>query len=102
MDGEGVRFLITGSGGWICTHLVNLLGAQGKSVHATNYRLEDSTRMNEIFDEVNPTHVINCAGRTGFPNVDWCEENRNSDHISVSIVALPAALPLADPSQFAF
>ena len=75
MDLE-TRFLLTGSEGWICGHLESLLNAQGKTVHATNYRMEDSAKMNEIFDEFQPTHVINCAGKTGRPNVDWCEDHR--------------------------
>ena len=70
------RFLLTGSEGWICGHLGDLLNAQGKTVHATNYRMENSAQMNEIFDQFQPTHVINCAGKTGRPNVDWCEDNR--------------------------
>jgi 3,5-epimerase/4-reductase len=29
-----------------------------------------------FFDRYNPTHVINAAGVTGVPNVDWCESNQ--------------------------
>ena len=29
-------------------------------------------------DRVNPTHVLNAAGSTGRPNVDWCEDNREA------------------------
>jgi 3,5-epimerase/4-reductase len=75
MDSE-TRFLLTGGEGWICGHLGNLLNAQGKIVHATNYRMEDKAKMNEIFDQFLPTHVINCAGKAGHPNVDWCEDHR--------------------------
>jgi len=25
---------------------------------------------------VKPTHILNCAGCTGRPNVDWCEDNK--------------------------
>jgi 3,5-epimerase/4-reductase len=27
-------------------------------------------------DEVKPTHVLNAAGVTGRPNVDWCEDHK--------------------------
>jgi len=27
-------------------------------------------------DRVKPTHVLNAAGSTGRPNVDWCEDNK--------------------------
>ena len=26
--------------------------------------------------QVNPTHVLNAAGLTGRPNVDWCESHK--------------------------
>lgn len=70
------RFLLTGGGGWICGHLEELLKKQGKTVQATSCRMEDSAKMNEVFDQFRPTHVINCAGKTGRPNVDWCEDHR--------------------------
>lgn len=75
MESEN-RFLLIGSEGWICGHVEALLRAQGKTVHATNCRMEDTVRMNEIFDEFQPTRIINCAGKTGRPNVDWCEDHR--------------------------
>jgi len=31
-----------------------------------------------LLDEVKPTHVLNAAGCTGRPNVDWCEDNREA------------------------
>jgi 3,5-epimerase/4-reductase len=27
-------------------------------------------------DEIKPTHVLNAAGITGRPNIDWCEDNK--------------------------
>lgn len=51
-----------------------------------NEFLEDSElskiRINSIIDvkteieKYNPEVIINCAGKTGKPNVDWCEENK--------------------------
>ena len=37
MDQE-TRFLLAGSGGWICGHLERLLKAQGKILNATTIR----------------------------------------------------------------
>ena len=28
------------------------------------------------FLQVKPTHVLNAAGLTGRPNVDWCEDHK--------------------------
>ena len=51
-----------------------------------NEFLEESTlseaRINSVEDvkteiqKHNPEFIINCAGKTGKPNVDWCEENK--------------------------
>jgi len=30
----------------------------------------------KVLDEVKPTHVLNAAGCTGRPNVDWCEDHK--------------------------
>jgi dTDP-4-dehydrorhamnose reductase len=29
-----------------------------------------------VLDEVKPDVVINAAGKTGKPNVDWCEDHK--------------------------
>lgn len=70
------RFLIFGEGGWIAGLLANLLRDQGKHVSTTAARMEDMQAVHKALDEHRPTRVINCAGKTGRPNVDWCEDNR--------------------------
>jgi len=32
--------------------------------------------VSEVLDTENPDVVINCAGKTGRPNVDWCEDHK--------------------------
>lgn len=39
-------------------------------------RLENRSDLEKEIDEINPTYVINCAGLTGRPNVDWCEDHK--------------------------
>ncbi|KAM4068033.1 rmlD substrate binding domain-containing protein [Hirsutella rhossiliensis] len=70
------RFLIWGGNGWIAGQLKDLLEKQGKEVHTTTIRMEDSIKVAEELKRVQPTHVLNCAGCTGRPNVDWCEDNK--------------------------
>lgn len=70
------RFLIFGEGGWIAGLLADLLNAQGKNVATTNARMEDVHSVKRALSEHRPNRVINCAGKTGRPNVDWCEDNR--------------------------
>lgn len=70
------RFLIWGSKGWIAGHLEALLHRQNHDVHATDVRMDNQAEVCRVLDEVKPTHVINCAGKTGRPNVDWCEDHK--------------------------
>ena len=70
------KFLIWGEGGWIAGHLRQLLLKQGKDVSTTKARMEDLRAVTEVLDKERPTHVINAAGKTGRPNVDWCESHR--------------------------
>jgi 3,5-epimerase/4-reductase len=38
--------------------------------------IADPAAVGRALDEARPDVVINCAGKTGRPNVDWCEEHR--------------------------
>ena len=38
--------------------------------------IANTTAVAALLDEEKPDIVINCAGKTGRPNVDWCEENK--------------------------
>ncbi|KAH0492463.1 hypothetical protein TgHK011_007416 [Trichoderma gracile] len=70
------RFLIWGGNGWIAGHLKRLLQEQGKEVHTTTIRMENREAVLSELLLTKPTHVLNAAGCTGRPNVDWCEDNK--------------------------
>lgn len=38
--------------------------------------IADQDAVKKILDERKPDVVINCAGKTGRPNVDWCEDHK--------------------------
>jgi nucleoside-diphosphate-sugar epimerase len=65
-----------GKTGWIGQKLTKMLEEQGKTVHAAVGRMEDRTAVEKDLDEFKPEFVIIAAGKTGRPNVDWCETNR--------------------------
>lgn len=69
-------FLIWGGEGWVAGHLKALLESQGKKVTTTTVRMQNREAVIAELERVKPTHVLNCAGSTGRPNVDWCEDNR--------------------------
>jgi len=86
------KFLIWGGEGWVAGHLKELLQSQGKEVHSTTVRMENRESVLQVLDDYKPTHVLNCAGVTGRPNVDWCEDNKEAT-IRANVIG---ALNLAD------
>lgn len=69
-------FLIWGGEGWVAGHLKELLQKQGQQVFTTTVRMENREAVIAELEKIKPTHVLNCAGCTGRPNVDWCEDNK--------------------------
>lgn len=70
------KFLIYGGTGWIGGLLGELLRERGAEFEYGSARLEDRASILADIDRVRPTRVLNAAGVTGRPNVDWCESNR--------------------------
>jgi dTDP-4-dehydrorhamnose reductase len=57
--------------------MVELLNAEANvEVVAGKSRLQNVQDVCAELDSVKPTHVINAAGLTGRPNVDWCEDHK--------------------------
>lgn len=87
------RFLVFGGKtGWIGQQLVRLLQAQGHTTVCATARLENRESIIAELDYYKPTHVINAAGITGRPNVDWCEDHK-TETIRANVLG---ALNLAD------
>lgn len=70
------KYLIFGKNGWIGGKLIDLLKQQGKTVVLGQSRLENREALFAELDEVKPTHVLDAAGVTGRPNIDWCETHQ--------------------------
>lgn len=45
-------------------------------VFRSNVRIENRAEVEKELDEIKPTHVLNAAGITGRPNIDWCEDHK--------------------------
>jgi len=76
-----MRFLIYGSHGWIGKLVSDYCSANGHIVIPGTVRREDYHLLKDEVTSVAPDRVINCAGITGRPNVDWCE-----DHVGETLV----------------
>jgi dTDP-4-dehydrorhamnose reductase len=75
------RLLFYGHTGFIGSRLYSLLDRKEFEVIPAKSRLDDySSLINEIesysYDRKGIDYVLNCAGITGRPNIDWCEDNK--------------------------
>ncbi|RCV45402.1 hypothetical protein SETIT_9G451000v2 [Setaria italica] len=86
------KFLIYGRTGWIGGLLGKICEKQGIPYEYGKGRLEERSQLLEDIRNVKPTHVLNAAGVTGRPNVDWCETHKQ-DTIRTNVVG---TLNLAD------
>eukprot|EP00931_Biecheleriopsis_adriatica_P103688 TRINITY_DN78492_c0_g1_i1.p1 TRINITY_DN78492_c0_g1~~TRINITY_DN78492_c0_g1_i1.p1 ORF type:complete len:679 (+),score=157.97 TRINITY_DN78492_c0_g1_i1:53-2089(+) len=87
-----VKFLIFGKTGWIGGMLGDLLRKQGYEFEYATTRLENRESVEREILHSGCTHVLNAAGLTGRPNVDWCETHR-PETIRVNVIG---TLTLAD------
>jgi dTDP-4-dehydrorhamnose reductase len=75
-DSQKVFLVWGGKTGWIGQRIVALLQEQGYVVYAAESRLENREGVEREIERIKPNYVVNCAGVTGTPNVDWCEDHQ--------------------------
>jgi len=80
-----VYLVFGGKTGWLGQQIVELLKNHGSTVVAATSRLENKESIERELDTVKPKYIINCAGLTGRPNVDWCEDNKE-ETIRVNVI----------------
>merc|ERR1712021_73182 len=66
-----------GKTGWIGGLMCEML-AKDENIECrpANSRLQNRESVAKELDEYKPTYVLNAAGITGRPNIDWCETNK--------------------------
>merc|ERR1719461_1946345 len=62
-----------------------MLKEQGKTVVASKVRMENREALERELDLIQPSHILNCAGVTGRPNVDWCEDHKE-DTVRANVI----------------
>lgn len=87
-----VKFLVFGRTGWIGGMIGDLLTQKGFAWEWASSRLQDRESVERELLHSGCTHVMNAAGLTGRPNVDWCETHRQ-ETIRVNVIG---TLTLAD------
>jgi len=81
-----MRILIFGNG-----FLGNRFAAAWPDAVLTDARIDDADAVRRAIAEHRPEAVLNAAGKTGTPNVDWCEEHPHETHRSNTVGALVLA-----------
>lgn len=71
-----MKFLIYGGRGWIGQQVIRELQKQNHEVVIGEARLEQRELILKEIQDHKPDRIINTAGKTGVPNVDWCESNK--------------------------
>ena len=89
---DKVFLVFGGKTGWIGQRIVELLKEQNYTVYSAESRLENRESIEKEINAIKPHYIINCAGVTGTPNVDWCEDHQQQT-IRTNIIG---ALNLAD------
>lgn len=69
-------YFLLGHNGFIGSHILNELNKLNKSVHCLKFRMEDLKNIKKYFSIYKPKYFINAAGLTGYPNTDWCNNNK--------------------------
>lgn len=67
-----MKYLIFGKDGWLANKLKNYL----KDAIVSDVDILDLSAVSRELDEKKPEVVINAAGITGRPNIDWCEDHK--------------------------
>jgi len=67
-----MKVLIFGSKGYLGTYFQKLY----PEAETPRVDIANASEVAEALDEFKPDVVINAAGKTGRPNVDWCEDNK--------------------------
>lgn len=70
-----MKILIYGKG-YIGHHFFNYLQAQGETVVWGDADIANIEQVRRDLKTQHPEVVLNCAGKTGRPNVDWCETHQ--------------------------
>jgi dTDP-4-dehydrorhamnose reductase len=67
-----MKYLIFGRNGWLANKLKDYLG----DAIVSDVDILDLPAVRKELEEKNPEVVINAAGITGRPNIDWCEDHK--------------------------
>jgi 3,5-epimerase/4-reductase len=83
-----------GKTGWIGKMFVKYLEEHNTLVFSAESRMENRSDVEQEIQKIAPDFIINCAGVTGRPNVDWCEDHKQ-ETIRTNIIGTLNLIDLA-------
>ncbi len=72
-----MKYLIFGNG-WLGNKFKKYL----MNAEITTADIARAEQIREAIKKHNPEVILNCAGKTGKPNIDWCEDNQTQTFLS--------------------
>lgn len=93
-----MKYLIFGRSGWLAQKFNKFL----KDSQISDADITDLNAIRKELDEKKPEIVINAAGITGRPNIDWCEEHKLetiAGNIAGPLNILQACLPVGEACE---
>ncbi len=86
-----MKIYIFGANGYLGSHFAEYYQKQGDTVFTDRVDIRDYSAVLRALEKTKPDIVINAAGKTGTPNVDWCESNK----AETALVNINGALNIA-------
>ncbi len=81
-----MTLLIVGNG-----YIASRMKQAWPDARSSDVRIDDRAALARVLEEIKPDAVVNTAGRTGTPNVDWCETHQEETYRSNVVGALVLA-----------
>lgn len=86
-----MKIYIFGATGYLGSHFVTYFKEKKWEVFTDRVDIRDLSLVKKAIAKTTPNVVLNCAGITGTPNVDWCETNKES----AALININGAINLA-------
>lgn len=100
MHGNNSKIYILGASGFLGGRCAKFFQEKGYKVLKGRIDITDFKNLRDKFKDLKPDVVINFAGVRAYPNIDWCEDNKE-ETVKVNVCgAINAMLAALDACAF--